>query len=268
MHQSEQTSMLDYRDMKAVVELLDKVSDPVDDLAMSERKRRFAAGLARLVDADVYIWSTTVINHDLPGDFMTTCVIDGGWQSPEEQGRVYEVITSIEFGREGLASAYELMLAGTRATLTARDLFPPQHHDRLLGIWRKTGFDSLLICTHPLDHNFSSNLGLHRRLGRPSFTEREKQIADAVFNGVTWLHNYGANEAVRATTLLLSPRERQTLVFVLAGHSHKSIAERMQISQHTVNDYVKQLHKHFDVTSRAELQANFFLGIPAPGDRD
>ena len=131
-----------------------------------------------------------------------------------------------------------------------------------------TGFDSLLICMHPLDHNFSSNLGLHRRLGRTSFTEREKRIADAVFNGVTWLHNYGANEAVRATTLQLSPRERQTLVFVLAGHSHKSIAERMQISQHTVNDYVKQLHKHFGVASRAELQANFFLGIPAPTDRE
>lgn len=268
MHQSESTSSLDHGDLDRVVELLDEVSDPVDDLPMPERKRRFAAGLAQLVDADVYIWSTTVINHEIPGDFMTTCVIDGGWQSPEEQGRVYEVLTSVDFGRDGLTGAYRLMLSGQRATLGTGEVFPPQHEERLLGIWRATGFDSFLLCTHPLDHNFSSNLGLHRRLGRPAFDKREKQLVHAVYHGVTWLHNYGANEAVRATTLLLSPRERQTLVFVLAGHSHKSIAERMQISLHTVNDYVKQLHKHFSVTSRAELQANFFLGIPAPTDRD
>lgn len=268
MHQSESMPHLDYRDLDRVVELLDEVSDPVDDLAMPERKRRFAVGLARLVDADVYIWSTTVVNHETPGDFMTTCVIDGGWQSSEEQGRVYEVLTSIEFGRDGLTGAYQLMLSGTRATLGVGELFPPQHEERLHGIWRDTGFDSFLICTHPLDHNFSSNLGLHRRVGRPPFDKREKQLLHAVYHGVTWLHSYGANETVRATTLLLSPRERQTLIFVLAGYSHKSIAERMQISQHTVNDYVKQLHKHFGVTSRAELQANFFLGIPAPADRD
>ncbi|MBA4018759.1 MAG: hypothetical protein C0483_16450 [Pirellula sp.] len=268
MHQSEQFSNLDYRDLKRVVELLDEVSNPVDDLAMPERKRKFVAGLAKLVDADVYIWSTTVINHDLPGDFMTTCVIDGGWQSPEEQGRVYAVLTSIEFGRDGLAGVYEMMLAGRQATLGAGEVFPPRHEERLTNIWHKTGFDSLLLCMHPLDHNFSSNLGLHRRLGRPAFGEREKQLVHAVYHGISWLHSYGVNEAVRATTLRLSPRERQTLVFVLAGHSHKSIAERMQISQHTVNDYVKQLHKHFNVVSRAELQANFFLGIPAPGDRE
>lgn len=75
MHQSESMPHLDYRDLDRVVELLDEVSDPVDDLAMPERKRRFAVGLARLVDADVYIWSTTVVNHETPGDFMTTCVI-------------------------------------------------------------------------------------------------------------------------------------------------------------------------------------------------
>lgn len=268
MHQPEQQPELDFHDLKKVVELLDSVSAPLDDLAMPERKRQFAAGLAQLVEADVYIWSTTVVNHAMPGDFMTTCVIDGGWQSPEEQGRVYEVLTSVEFGRDGLAGAYKLMLSGTRATLGVGEIFPPQHEERLLGEWRKTGFDSFLLCMHPLDHHFSSNLGLHRRLGRPAFGERERQLVHAIYHGITWLHSYGANESVRATTLLLSPRERQTLIFVLAGHSHKSIAERMQISQHTVNDYVKQLHKHFDVTSRAELQANFFLGIPAPTDRE
>ncbi|MGC3968319.1 MAG: helix-turn-helix transcriptional regulator [Pirellulales bacterium] len=266
MHRDEQ-SLDEADDLLRVVRLLDGVTDPTLELSTADRKRRFVENLARLVDADVYIWSTTVVNHAVPGDFMTTCVVDGGWSSPEEQGRVYQVLTSVEFGTAGLAGVYKLIAQGKRFTIGPDNIFPPEHEQRLTAVWRSTGFESFLLSAHPLDDGFSSNLGLHRRVGRPTFTERERRLVDIVFNGVEWLHMYGTNQTVRPVTLQLSPRERQTLVFVLAGYSHKDIAERMQISQYTVNDYVKSLHKQFSVGSRAELQAMFFVGVPAPPER-
>jgi DNA-binding CsgD family transcriptional regulator len=269
MHRHEAATLTaDDRDLSRVVELLDAATDPTIELSMAERKRTFVERLAKLIDADVYIWSTTVTNHAVPGDFMTTCILDGGWQSPEEQGRVYELLTSVEFNTAALRGVYEMIIRRRRATLTTGEIFPPEDEARLSEIWRTTGFESFILATHPLDDDFSSNVGFHRRIGRPPFGPREKALVDAVYHGVNWLHVYGTNESVRPVTLQLSPRERQTLIFVLAGYSHKAVAERMQISQFTVNDYVKQLHRHFNVGSRAELQARFFVGVPAPQDRE
>jgi DNA-binding NarL/FixJ family response regulator len=55
----------------------------------------------------------------------------------------------------------------------------------------------------------------------------------------------------------LSPRQRQTLELLLAGHAEKQIAARLQISRHTVHVYVKSLYKCFGVCSRAELLARW-----------
>ncbi len=51
----------------------------------------------------------------------------------------------------------------------------------------------------------------------------------------------------------LSPRLEQTLERLLTGDSEKQIARRLQLSPHTIHDYVKALYRHFDVSSRAEL---------------
>jgi len=51
----------------------------------------------------------------------------------------------------------------------------------------------------------------------------------------------------------LSPRERQTLERLLAGDSEKQIASKLKLSHNTVHHYVKSIHRHFDVSSRAEL---------------
>jgi len=55
----------------------------------------------------------------------------------------------------------------------------------------------------------------------------------------------------------LSPRERQTLQRLLLGDSEKQAASNLQLSVNTVHDYVKALHRHFRVASRAELLAKF-----------
>ncbi len=51
----------------------------------------------------------------------------------------------------------------------------------------------------------------------------------------------------------LSPRMRQVVRLVRAGHSEKEIAAKTDLSPHTIHDYLKRLHSHFDVSNRAGL---------------
>ncbi len=53
----------------------------------------------------------------------------------------------------------------------------------------------------------------------------------------------------------LPPRMGQTLDYLLTGDSEKQVAQRLNLSPHTVHVYVKKLYRHFDVSSRAELLA-------------
>lgn len=251
---------LEFHDIEQIVKLLNESTDPLLNLSLPERRRLLIAGLAKLVDADVYIWSMTALNHDVRGDAMTTCVIDGGWQSDAEPGAVYAILADPEFGKQGLGKIYDYIMEGRRITVGNGEVFPAEHQDRLMDIWRTTGFEHFLLSLYPLNNHFSSNVGLHRRRGKPNFGQRERTIVHTVFSQVEWLHQYGVNEEAREVSLALPSRERQTLIYLLSGCSHKNIATRMNISQHTVNDYAKQLHRRFGVTSRAELQAFFFTG--------
>jgi len=253
---------LELADVEQIVQLLDRATDPTKNLLQPDRRRNLIEGLVRLVDADMWIWSMTALNHDLPGDAMTTCVIDGGWKSSQEQDRVYEVLSSPEFNTRGMQSAYQSITRCEQVTLSHGEVFPPAEADQLTEIWRSTGFEFFLLSLHPLQGNFSSNLGVHRRRGKPNFGPRENTIVHTVFHGVDWLHRYGVHEAAGKSAVQLSPRERQSLILMLSGCTNPEMARRMGITAHTVKDYVRRVHKRFGVGSRSELQAYFFLGTP------
>jgi FixJ family two-component response regulator len=74
------------------------------------------------------------------------------------------------------------------------------------------------------------------------------------------LHHFAVNVLAYERTLNLPPRLRQVLSFLLAGDSLKEVAQRLELSAHTVGDYVKQIYKHFAVSSRAQLAALFLPG--------
>lgn len=62
---------------------------------------------------------------------------------------------------------------------------------------------------------------------------------------------------VEALTAELPPRVRQVLALALCGHSRKAIAEKLELSEHTVVDYLKQIYKQFGVNSRVQLLSRF-----------
>jgi DNA-binding CsgD family transcriptional regulator len=53
----------------------------------------------------------------------------------------------------------------------------------------------------------------------------------------------------------LSPRERETLTLLAAGHSTAEIAEQMAISKETVRNHIKRVLSGLDANSRVEAVA-------------
>ncbi|WFB37171.1 helix-turn-helix transcriptional regulator [Kiritimatiellota bacterium B12222] len=60
----------------------------------------------------------------------------------------------------------------------------------------------------------------------------------------------------------LSPRLQEVLLLLVAGLSRKLIAGRMNLSRHTVNDYIKEIYAKYHVHSHAELLALFVGNDP------
>ncbi len=97
--------------------------------------------------------------------------------------------------------------------------------------------------------------------GRPEgdapFGDREAALLDAICDAVyPLIGTHLATEEDRSAHGL-APRLRETLDHVLLGLSEKQIAAEMELSRHTVHEYIMQLYRHFEVSGRAELLAYF-----------
>jgi DNA-binding CsgD family transcriptional regulator len=246
-------------EVREMARLISEACNPRVARSNAARRRLFAEGLAKLVNADVYIWSQAVVNPDVPGDVMTTSLIDGGWRDEQQRMSVYQALTDVPFTTEIQREFVKAACGKVPKTFLRSELLEERRWDEIRGLWDNTALDAMLLSAYPLgDGNFSA-VGLHRRKGKPPFSVGDKAIVEIMFENVDGLHRQQAADVINESVVGLSPRQRQVLMMLLAGESIKDIARQLDISEHTVGDYVKQLHKTFDVTSRAELQAKFFL---------
>ncbi len=262
MHnEHEEISSLDLTDVIQILQLFSAAADPASTATIAERKRRVLEGLAALIQADVWIWTTGVTQGDeLTRDAMATSMIDGGWKNDQERMIVLGLLTDSNLTPKLQGGIINLFAAGQPITVGIDQAVHPQHAAEALQIWSQTGLGDGLLSVYPLAANIYSASGFHRRQGRPSFSPRERALVHLVFGQVHWLHRYGLAISAGDTVLDLSPRQRQVLLLLLAGDSPKRIANKMSLSEHTIGDYVKQIYRHFKVTTRGELFAQFITG--------
>ncbi|MDB5324619.1 MAG: LuxR family transcriptional regulator [Phycisphaerales bacterium] len=65
-------------------------------------------------------------------------------------------------------------------------------------------------------------------------------------------------ELIRVISDQLPARPLSVLVHLLDGCSEKEIAQKLDLSVHTVHAHVKHLHQHFGVQTRGELLAKVY----------
>lgn len=119
--------------------------------------------------------------------------------------------------------------------------------------------------------------GLHATLhaGAADDEARRRLLAEYCRHLTTVLAGRAPIQRTAATgsSLLdpLPPRQRQTLLQLLAGDSEKQIAHKLGLSRNTVHTYVKSVYRHFEVNSRGELLARFVqppTALPAKADKN
>jgi len=253
------TPTLSEEDADAIARLVAATGDRSHDAGVPERKRALLEGVAALVDADVWYWSTSVLS-DTSFDIMAVTLIDGGWQDLSERARFFETVSDPR-----LADGNQRVLdqAGREAaTFDLSELLPRETVAAAWDLFQQMGFEHILISTRPIARNLRGIVALYRRVGRPAFSVRDRRVVHLSFKHLGWLDRETEDLVAPHRALRLSPRERQVLAFLMAGHSPKEIAGQLRLSQHTVGDYIKKIYRHFSVSGRAELLSQFIGGAP------
>ena len=257
---------LSEEDVRAVVNLLGKVAVVEGD--HRAKKRFLVEGLAKIVNADVWWWGLIAWGGRVqtPVPFW---MIDGGWTSPEQKNLFLQWPSDPEYG--ALIVSHFIPIGQHLFTRTRRQILPnvQWYGSGFYQRWMpRAGLDDFLAASYPVGHNASgqpvfSALWFYRQQGQPPFTARDRCIVHLVWSEIDWLHRAGTDVPAAQYVADLPPRLYQVMLLLLAGDSVKQIAYKLELSQNTIKDYMKQLHKRFGVSSRGELLAQFLSGDAA-----
>ncbi len=225
-----------------------------------EKKHFLMTGLCKLIDADAWAWGFSC-RRDPTKPQVYVSILKGGFteQSFVKLLQAFEHPEMIE-----LAAKFYIEFETKKVHLTRlRDqITEPERYavSKAHLAWKAADVGSLILSQRPLDERSASTIGIYRRYHREKFSARESRIAHIVLTEVPWLHEQGWPEDRGATVPALSPRQRLTLNLLILGQGHKQVADRMKISPHTLQGYIKAIYRHFSVHSQAELMHRFHEG--------
>jgi DNA-binding CsgD family transcriptional regulator len=110
-------------------------------------------------------------------------------------------------------------------------------------------------------------LGVHREFGDEPFTKAHHRLLRLMHKELARLWGRDVLRQAKDATSDLPPRLQQTLDELLVGSSEKQIATKLELSRHTIHNYVKALHQRFGVSSRGELLAKAGAAKAAGGPK-
>lgn len=123
---------------------------------------------------------------------------------------------------------------------------------------RAAGIDDCVFSIHAgADRTQAFVLCAFRPWGASPFGQRERVLLETMHTAVEALYRSEEATGRLSRAAELSPRVRETLDHLLSGLTERQVAGRMELSVHTVHDYVKMLYAHFGVSSRSELLARW-----------
>jgi DNA-binding NarL/FixJ family response regulator len=185
-------------------------------------------------------------------------VVDMGWVEPQQRQRFLH-------GMDGWhATEHERFdrWAQTRVRVATHDrttMFG-QADDAYANAFYQNQFVRSGMCDMLLSRGYIALGRIHvmtlmRPAHVPPFTIAQRRLLHLLKMEVT--SQLGKRLALMGEPSLedLPTRLRQVLARLLQGDSEKQVAFHLNISHHTVHDYVKKLHGYFDVSSRGELLA-------------
>ena len=138
---------------------------------------------------------------------------------------------------------------------------------------------STIVLLDPSNHALvveAFRAGVQGVLGRDDSTETLVQCLQSVYEGDVFVRNSHVRQIVQTlaedeTSLevmdsngknVLSKREMQVVTCVVDGMTNRDIGARLQLSQHTIKNYLFNVFEKLGVSSRAELVAHVMCRRP------
>lgn len=218
------------------------------------KRRALVSAIAELLDADLWLWTTSSPRPDT-GEVAATSIISGGWRNEDELAKLIELHDTpvgLRMGR---------LIASSDGHITMARHHMASDEDFFQTRWyRESSFDDCIISIYPTVAPALSCVGLHRAKGKPRFNALEMTVMHLVLSQVDWMHHGLENPELANTTLALTARQRHVLVQLICGRTTREISDVLGISQYTVNDHIKAVLNMFEVKSRTELLARYLNG--------
>jgi len=254
----ESQPQLSESDARDIIRLLGEVSAIEEGLVA--QKRHLMEGLCKLIAADSWAWATTF--HFAPEEVpLNSGFLTGGFDA-EQFAKFQEALEHPDTALMNARFTKEFEEKQTHLT-RLRDQMDVEGHfpkTAVYPIWIAAGVEQVILSIRPSQRGALSHIGVYRRPGSLPFNTRESRIIHIVLAEVPWLHDAVLSNDIGTTVTRLSPRQRITLNLLLEGQPRKQIAEHLELSPHTIDGYVKDVFRFFNVHSQPALIARFQRG--------
>jgi len=245
-------------DARAIVRLLGEVV--AIEAGLVAQKQFLMTGLRSLIDADSWAWATTFSFQPNEVPLNSGFLTDGF--SPEQSSKFQEALEHPDTGMLNATFTYEFEQKKTHLTRLRDqiDLHGRFPQTAVYPIWIAAGVEQVILSIQQGRGGALSQIGVYRRPGRPPFNARDSRVTHIILGEVPWLHAAVLPSSLGSTVTRLAPRQRITLNLLLEGQSRAEIAKHLGLSVHTVDGYVKDVFRFFNVHSQPALIARFQYG--------
>jgi len=214
-----------------------------------ELQQRYLMGaLCGVVQADAWTW----MRAQNAGDFETALhphVLAGGFTGLEI-GSLLELYQDRQMQKSVRNLVLEMSKSSEPVTVGVDMLTGPGISVSDFGKQCRALGTELRSCSVlPADRGRFFVVYLFRRAGRPLFSDAELRTARTVMAHAVLPPQPACGPAKHA----LSPRCRQIHGLLVQGYRRDEIAQRLMLSLHTVNGYVKDIYQHAGVSSQTGL---------------
>jgi DNA-binding CsgD family transcriptional regulator len=183
-----------------------------------------------------------------------------GWISNEAEDRWREYAQSIPVERTPeypyLSKFSGETMVLSRDQIWGRETWYRSH--TFNEIHRECGIDDYIISVCPTSlPDRCTTLWLHKGVGSRDFTKRERALVALLHLIVNKEIGTYLAAAEEPRLSQLTKRRIEVLERLLAGDSEKQIAFHFDVARATIHDHVLAIYRHFGVSSRGELLAQF-----------
>lgn len=245
-------------DFRAVVRLLGGVA--VGPETCHDKRKMLMDGLCGIIQADAWIWAAAP--QFVASEQPVYATNQAGGYSFDRFAQLMLAVEHPDTGAMTSPFMAALEQQGTHITRTRQQIISDERFKSspAYALWKAAGVGPIILSARTLPRGGTSFIAIYRDDRKPPFTTRESKIGHILLTEVDWLHDEGLPHEESRSLPGLSPRCRLVFQQLLFGKSRKEIASILNLSLHTVNDYVKEIFRHFGVHSVQELITRFCVG--------